>query len=113
MSGNPAFQLIKATGLYCPLQSCNSHIKQCWTSGSGYQNISFSFRTIDIVRLKARMATAGTTDTVAGLKEQLEKLLEDQKVLVTNSDQFFLIVIAIIIFFMQCGFAFLEAGSVR
>ena len=59
------------------------------------------------------MATAGTTDTVAGLKEQLEKLLEDQKVLVTNSDQFFLIVIAIIIFFMQCGFAFLEAGSVR
>ena len=59
------------------------------------------------------MATAGTTDTVAGLKEQLKKLLEDQKVLVTNSDQFFLIVIAIIIFFMQCGFAFLEAGSVR
>ena len=59
------------------------------------------------------MATAGTTDTVAGLKEQLEKLLEEQKVLVTNSDQFFLIVIAIIIFFMQCGFAFLEAGSVR
>lgn len=30
-----------------------------------------------------------------------------------NQDQFFLIVIAIIIFFMQCGFAFLEAGSVR
>ena len=59
------------------------------------------------------MATAGTTDTVAGLKEQLEKLLENQKVLVPNSDQFFLIVIAIIIFFMQCGFAFLEAGSVR
>merc|ERR1719180_379338 len=33
--------------------------------------------------------------------------------LAANSDQFFLIVIAIIIFFMQCGFAFLEAGSVR
>ena len=30
-----------------------------------------------------------------------------------ESDQFFLIVIAIIIFFMQCGFAFLEAGAVR
>ena len=59
------------------------------------------------------METADTMDTVAGLKEQLEKLVEDQKVLVTNSDHFFLIVIAIIIFFMQCGFAFLEAGSVR
>merc|ERR1711936_329124 len=28
-------------------------------------------------------------------------------------DKFFLIVMAIVIFFMQCGFAFLEAGSVR
>ena len=35
------------------------------------------------------------------------------QILIKNSDQFFLIVIAIIIFFMQCGFAFLEAGSVR
>ena len=30
-----------------------------------------------------------------------------------ESDQFFLIVMSIVIFFMQCGFAFLEAGSVR
>ena len=30
-----------------------------------------------------------------------------------ESDQFFLILMSIIIFFMQCGFAFLEAGSVR
>lgn len=30
-----------------------------------------------------------------------------------NIDHFFLVVIAIVIFFMQCGFAFLEAGSVR
>ena len=35
------------------------------------------------------------------------------EILMNNTDQFFLIVIAIIIFFMQCGFAFLEAGSVR
>ena len=34
-------------------------------------------------------------------------------ILIKETDQFFLIVIAIIIFFMQCGFAFLEAGSVR
>ena len=35
------------------------------------------------------------------------------EILIKETDQFFLIVIAIIIFFMQCGFAFLEAGSVR
>jgi len=38
---------------------------------------------------------------------------ESLAILMKNTDQFFLIVIAIIIFFMQCGFAFLEAGSVR
>ena len=54
-----------------------------------------------------------STDIVEGLRQQVEELLEKQKILVINSDQFFLIVIAIIIFFMQCGFAFLEAGSVR
>ena len=30
-----------------------------------------------------------------------------------ESDQFFLIVVSLFIFFMQAGFAFLEAGSVR
>ena len=30
-----------------------------------------------------------------------------------GTDAFFLIIVAIIIVFMQCGFAFLEAGSVR
>ena len=54
-------------------------------------------------------------------KEQKMELLHNNslvneknlEILVNNTDQFFLIVIAIIIFFMQCGFAFLEAGSVR
>ena len=69
---------------------------------------------------------AGDTDTVQDLfnsmdmQEKLELLynnsLEEEKnlaILINNTDEFFLIVIAIIIFFMQCGFAFLEAGSVR
>jgi len=37
----------------------------------------------------------------------------DIDVLKTNADQFFLIVNGMIVFLMQCGFAFLEAGSVR
>ena len=53
-------------------------------------------------------------------REKIEMLynnsLEEQEklaILMNNVDQFFLVIIAIIIFFMQCGFAFLEAGSVR
>lgn len=33
--------------------------------------------------------------------------------LMINSDSFFLIVMAILISLMQCGFGFLEAGAVR
>ena len=63
-----------------------------------------------------------TQDMFASLEteEKLELLYNNSlvegknlEILMNNTDQFFLIVIAIIIFFMQCGFAFLEAGSVR
>ena len=50
---------------------------------------------------------------VKDLTDRLKATEDTQKTLAANSDQFFLIVIAIVIFFMQCGFAFLEAGSVR
>ena len=38
---------------------------------------------------------------------------EDKYSEMTNVDHFFLTVLGIIVFFMQCGFAFLEAGTVR
>merc|ERR1719266_2297010 len=65
--------------------------------------------------LAASMASAGSDleAMVKDLTERLSKTEDTQKTLAANSDQFFLIVIAIVIFFMQCGFAFLEAGSVR
>lgn len=44
---------------------------------------------------------------------KLEELEGTVKVLTGNADQFFLIVMGCLIFFMQTGFAFLEAGSVR
>ena len=47
------------------------------------------------------------------LAEMNAKFVKDMEVVKFENDQFFLIVIAIIIFFMQCGFAFLEAGAVR
>merc|ERR550532_1799960 len=40
-------------------------------------------------------------------------LAEDYNVLKVNVDSLFLIVMGIIVFLMQCGFALLEAGAVR
>ena len=37
----------------------------------------------------------------------------DLEVLKTNADAFFLVTMGIFVFFMQAGFAFLEAGAVR
>ena len=44
--------------------------------------------------------------TVAALDASL-------KVLMFNTDSFFLVIMGIIVFLMQVGFAFLEAGAVR
>jgi Amt family ammonium transporter len=38
---------------------------------------------------------------------------QELEILKYNIDVFFLIVIGSLVFFMQCGFAFLEAGCVR
>ena len=42
-----------------------------------------------------------------------KKWKENSKKPPTNVDHFFLLIMSIIIFFMQCGFAFMEAGAVR
>ena len=47
------------------------------------------------------------------LKFLFNKSETEVSVIKQETDQFFLIVMSIVIFFMQCGFAFLEAGSVR
>ena len=43
-------------------------------------------------------------------KIAIEEIVSTMK---NNVDNFFLIVMGIIVFLMQCGFAFLEAGAVR
>ena len=40
----------------------------------------------------------------------IEEIVSTMK---NNVDNFFLIVMGIVVFLMQCGFAFLEAGAVR
>ncbi len=51
-------------------------------------------------------AADGANDTAVAEEDPLS-------ILQRNTDGFFLVINAFIIFFMQCGFAFLEAGSVR
>lgn len=58
----------------------------------------------------SNVTTTTTSTTVAPNAGDNKATLE---VIMANTDAFFLIVIGIIIFFMQGGFAFLEAGAVR
>jgi len=51
--------------------------------------------------------------TVGELKDQLDALNAQVAAANSNNDQLFLIVMGIFVLFMQGGFAFLEAGSVR
>ena len=50
---------------------------------------------------------ANTTDLD---EPDLDKVVAIMK---TNLDSFFIIIMGIVVFLMQCGFAFLEAGAVR
>ena len=47
------------------------------------------------------------------LANQTLELFDHEHQLAVELDALFLVVISIMIFIMQCGFAFLEAGSVR
>ena len=50
---------------------------------------------------------------LSNLTANLTASVERNAEISSEIDKFFLIVMAVVIFFMQCGFAFLEAGSVR
>ena len=56
------------------------------------------------------------TESLDGVKKVLRDLGETDEHddrLPKEVDHFFLLIMSIIIFFMQCGFAFMEAGAVR
>ena len=55
------------------------------------------------------MAVINITENFTSLELQDQKLTD----LINNLDKFFLVVMGILIIFMQAGFGFLEAGSVR
>ncbi|XP_033752653.1 putative ammonium transporter 1 isoform X1 [Pecten maximus] len=56
---------------------------------------------------------APTNESMMELKAEVEMLKAWQSYTNDNMDQFFLVTMGIIIYLMQCGFALLEAGSVR
>ena len=59
------------------------------------------------------MMSNSTEEKLRILSEKIMNFGKTVENLERENDKFFLVVIAIIIFFMQCGFAFLEAGSVQ
>ena len=64
------------------------------------------------ILLSVRMSNS-TEEKLRILSEKIMNFEKTVENLEGENDKFFLVVIAIIIFFMQCGFAFLEAGSVQ
>ena len=64
--------------------------------------------------VQAAMADVEATEaTEAAQAPDLVIMEKIHKTQAANADAFFLIAMGIVIFFMQGGFAFLEAGSVR
>ena len=57
--------------------------------------------------------TKGVNTFLVDLKEKFATETETTSVMKANLDNFFIIVMGVIVFLMQAGFAFLEAGAVR
>ena len=68
---------------------------------------------IDILKLVTKMENSSLRTILENVLNKSEKGESDLDLVKKETDQFFLIVVSMLIFFMQCGFAFLEAGSVR
>ena len=58
--------------------------------------------------------STGANDTVSDNNQNITSAhYGDDERIPKEVDHFFLLIMSIIIFFMQCGFAFMEAGAVR
>ena len=58
--------------------------------------------------------STGANDTVSDNNQNITSDHHgDDERIPKEVDHFFLLIMSIIIFFMQCGFAFMEAGAVR
>ena len=57
----------------------------------------------------------GANDTVSDNNQNITSTIDNEydERIPKEVDHFFLLIMSIIIFFMQCGFAFMEAGAVR
>ena len=67
----------------------------------------------DITNILTGLENSALKTVIETLVNKTVKGEKDLDLVKKETDQFFLIVVAMLIFFMQCGFAFLEAGSVR
>ena len=77
------------------------------------QSTAHNMESSELSQLVTNMSNLSLKSIIETLQNRSRKSEMDIVELRMESDQFFLILMSIIIFFMQCGFAFLEAGSVR
>ena len=68
------------------------------------------------LQINNQMSNFGANDTISDNNENTTQTSIDSHYderIPKEVDHFFLLIMSIIIFFMQCGFAFMEAGAVR
>ena len=73
-----------------------------------------SMEKVSPIQINDQVST-GANDTVSDINHNITSTThhEDEERIPKEVDHFFLLIMSIIIFFMQCGFAFMEAGAVR
>jgi hypothetical protein len=63
--------------------------------------------------MSAEVSSTTAASTTAAAAASASESPSDIDILKTNADQFFLLINGMMVFLMQAGFAFLEAGAVR
>ena len=121
----PCFESVTWTVFHEPLTISERQMSffRSLLFGSGKPMVN-NFRPVQ--KLNGRKISASYTDEVLEGPRSLPTIYENNsnkhygdkwknnaKKKPTNVDHFFLLIMSIIIFFMQCGFAFMEAGAVR
>ena len=79
--------------------------------------IKYKFLPLQIIKMAEPEINTEIPELGTGMEEfdskAFDDLLKEHKILTANVDSLFLIIMGIIVFLMQCGFALLEAGAVR
>uniref|UniRef100_A0A1I8GPP1 Ammonium transporter n=2 Tax=Macrostomum lignano TaxID=282301 RepID=A0A1I8GPP1_9PLAT len=103
------------SGLFLAVQLVGVLAITAWSGGVsiivfGILRLLKVFRVSREYEIKARRTMASSAELLNGTLQELKTQIRGTN---ESLDSFFLCTMAIVVYFMQCGFAFLEAGAVR